>query len=607
MHDHPDKPKYAVVFQAAKEVASPVTFAVLIIAAVFIPLLSLGGLAGKLYTPMALNIVFVMFASLVVALVLVPVLVLLLLKPTRSAENFFVKGLKKGYRPLLEWALRHSKSVLVGVSVLFGVFAYLISQQGREFMPELNEESIMYRVIAIPSTALSQTIDLSKEIEEHIKSTYSRSVESVLAMIGRSEKGETAQPNYMEVLVILKEGVSDLEELTKRMTEDLQKRFSYVQFVPTQPIAMRIEELLEGVKAELAVKIYGEDQKTLATLAKRIQNAIANVEGLEHIEIESQLGQAQIRIVPDYLALARYGITVGEVMEVIRNGIGEEAITQKIEGVRRFGIVAKIKDAKNDIESLKRVLLRSRSGKLVTLDTLCKVEILQGPSFIKRENLSRYMVLSMDVSGRDVASFVAEASRAIRKNVDFPTGYYFAWAGDFKNMQEATQRLLFIVPVTIFLVILLLYTAFGSIKKALIVFLNVPFGLIGGMVAVLVSGIYLSVSAIIGFLAIFAIAVLNGIVLVSFIEELRKRFGDVDLKTVLKDAALLRLRPVLMTAFTTLFGILPLLYASGVGSEIQYPLAVVITGGIVSSTLLTLLILPSAYLLFYKKEDTMAR
>ena len=600
LHDNPDGDKLHIVGEAAKEVATPVTFAVLIIAAVFIPLLSLDGLAGKLYTPMALNIVFVMLGSLVVALILIPVLVLLLLKPTKSAENVVMQKIKHFYTPLLLWALDNAKKILVAVSVVFVVLAYVLTQQGREFLPTLNEESIMYRVVAIPGTALTQTVDLSKEIENYLHKKYPNEVSSVLSMIARSEKGETAQPNYMEILVSLKPNIKDLPALTKEMNEDLEHHFTFVQFIPTQPIAMRIEELLEGVKAELAIKIYGENQKELDRVAKDIQNTIKGVDGLERMEVESQLGQAQIQIIPDYLALARYGISVEDVMQVIRNGIGEEGVTQKIEGIKRFPIVAKIKGAKQDIEALKNVTLRSSNGNLVRLKDVCNIKIVQGASFIKRENLSRYMVVSMDVEGRDTASFVAEADKLIKEKVKMPSGYYMSWAGDFKNMQEATAKLMVIIPITLVLVVLLLYTAFNSFKKSMIILLNVPFGFIGGIIALVVSGIYLSVSAIIGFLAIFAIAILNGIVLVSFIDELREKYPDVDLKMVLKDATLLRLRPVLMTAFTTLFGILPLLYATGVGSEIQYPLAVVITGGIISSTLLTLLILPSTYLLFYK-------
>ena len=599
LHDHPDAPKLQVVREAVREVAKPVTFAVLIIVAVFIPLLSLEGLAGKLYTPMALNIVFVMLGSLLVALVLVPVLVFLLLKPTQSAENSVMRTIKKVYTPLLLLALNNAKKILTLVSVVFVVLAYILTQQGREFMPSLNEESIMYRVIAIPGTALTQSVETAGEIERYILQNYPQDVSSVLSMIGRSEKGETAQANYMEVLLTLKPGIQDLPALTQKMSEDLEHHFGFVQFIPTQPIAMRIEELLEGVKAELAVKIYGQDQKELSRIANEIQSALQGLDGLERMEIESQLGQAQIKIEPDYLALARYGVSVAEVMQIIRNGIGEEGVSHKIEGIKRFAIVVKVKGAKEDIEQLKNVTLRSRNGNIVRLKDLCKIEVVQGASFIKRENLSRYMVVSMDVEGRDIASFVVEADKIIQKKVTTPIGYYIGWAGDFKNMQEATQTLMIIIPITIALVILLLYTAFNSLKKALLILLNVPFGFIGGIIALLVSGIYLSVSAIVGFLAIFAIAILNGIVLVSFIDELRERFVDVDLKTLLKDAALLRLRPVLMTALTTLFGILPLLYATGVGSEIQYPLSVVITGGIISSTLLTLLILPATYLLFY--------
>ena len=288
-------------------------------------------------------------------------------------------------------------------------------------------------------------------------------------------------------------------------------------------------------------------------------------------------------------------------MEVIRYGIGEEPVTQKIEGVKRFGIVAKLAHTKEDIDALKHLILRSESGKVVTLDEVCDISVVQGPAFIKREDLSRYMVLSLEVEGRDIASFVKEADAKIRKEVEIPDGYYIKWVGDFKNMQEATAKLALIIPVTLLLILLLLYTAFNSFKKAFLILLGVPLGLIGGIAGLLISGEYLSVSAIVGFIAIFAIAILNGIVLVSFIDELRKKFPHVKTEGLVKEATLLRLRPVLMTAFTTLFGILPLLFATGVGSEIQYPLSIVVTGGILSSTLLTLLVLPGLYVLFYRK------
>jgi len=602
LHHNPDAPRLQLMAESAKEVASPVTFAVLIIAAVFIPLLSLGGVAGKLYSPMAINIVFVMLASLFVALTIIPVLTFFLLKPSKSSENIVIANIKKVYTPMLLFALSHAKLLLVGVTVIFIVLAYILTLQGREFLPKLNEEALMFRVIATPGTALTQSTQTASEVERYILKNYPDDIKSVLSMIGRSEKGETAQPNYMELLLTFKHEIKDPAPLTHKISEDLEDKFKQVQFVATQPIAMRIEELLEGVKAELAIKIYGDNQKILDTIAKDIESKLAKVKGMSGTELESQLGQAQINIEPNYLALARYGISVDEVMDVIRYGIGEEAVTEKIEGIRRFGIVPKIKDAKKEIEAIKKVTMRSKNGNLVTLDQICDINVKQGPSFIKRENLSRYMVLSLHIKGRDVASFVAEADKIIKSEVNIPDGYYISWAGDFKNMQEATQKLIVIIPITILIVILLLYTAFNSLSKAFLILINAPFGFIGGIIALLISGVYISVSAIIGFIAIFAIAILNGIVLVSFIDELREKFPDIGLKVLLKDAALLRIRPVLMTAFAAFFGIVPLLYSSGVGSEIQYPLAVVIAGGIISSTILTLLILPSAYLLLYKKE-----
>lgn len=602
LHHEPNKSKLEIVSYATKEVYRPVIFAILIIAVSFVPLLSLDGLAGKLYSPMALNIVFVMLGSLLVALILIPVLSLILLKNVKHSENIIMSGIKFVYKPTLEYSLNHAKQLLLFVFSTFIVLVVLLSSVGREFMPELNEESIMYRVISIPGTGLVQSTQTASQIEKHILSQYSNDVASVLSMVGRSEKGETAQANYMEILLTLKDNINDLDRLKEDMTNDLSAKFEHVQFVPTQPIAMRVEELLEGVQAELAVKIYGDDQKILNQIAQDIKQSLSGIEGLEHIEPESQLGQAQIQIKPNYLNLARYGIEVDEVMDIIRYGVGEEPVTYMLEGVKSFGIVPKIKGAKNDIESIKNIMLRSKTGVLVSLEQICDIKVVQGASFIKRENLSRYMVLSMEVEDRDIASFVKEAQDIIINDIKIPNGYYIAWVGDFKNMQEAVNKLKIIIPSTLFIVFLLLFTAFNSISKASLILLNIPLATFGSIIALLISGIYLSVSAIVGFITIFAIAILNGIVLVSFIDELRLKFPDVSLKVLLKDATLMRLRPVLMTAFTTLFGILPLLFVSGVGSEIQYPLAVVVVGGIISSTILTLLILPAAYLLLFDKK-----
>jgi len=602
LHDNPKASRAEVIAEATADVAKPVLFALLIIAAVFIPLLSLEGLAGKLYTPMALDIVFVMLGSLAVALLLVPVLSYMMLKEGKHSNSPLMEAIKSFYTPMLVFSLQNAKKLVALTFFVFFILAGLLSQQGREFMPELNEETIMYRVIAIPGTALTQSVENAQAIENFILKTYPEEVLSVLTMIGRSEKGETAQANYMEVLLTLNPEFEEIPALDKEMTKKLKEKFNYLQFISTQPIAMRIEELLEGVSAELAVKIYGEDQKVMSGIAAQISQVLKGIEGLDHAEVETQLGQAQINIKPDYLALSRYGLNVEDVMQVIRYGIGEEAVTQKIEGVKRFGIVAKLKDAKKDIESIKALVLRSDTGKIVSLQEVCDISVVQGPAFIKREDLSRYMVLSLEVEDRDIATFAEEADMKIRDQVIIPDGYYIKWAGDFKNMEEATQTLAMIIPITILLILLLLYTAFNSLKKAFLILLGVPLGLMGGIVGLLISGEYLSVSAIVGFIAIFAIAILNGIVLVSFIDELRKKFPEVKMIDMVKNATLLRLRPVLMTAFTTLFGILPLLFATGVGSEIQYPLSVVVTGGIISSTILTLLALPALYVLFFKRE-----
>ena len=604
INEDSNKSKLEIISEATKEVIKPVTFAILIIIAVFIPLLTLDGLAGKLYSPMALNIVFVMLSSLVVAILPIPILIYLFLKPSKYSHTGIMIKIQNLYLSLLDLAFKYTKLLLFSISIIFIYLISILLEQGREFMPELNEESIMYRVIAIPGTALTQSVESAQNIEKYILNNYSDEVDSVLSMIGRSENGETAQANYMETLLILKPNVQNIKELGKIMSLDLKREFNYLQFVPTQPIAMRIEELLEGIKAELAIKIYGDDQKILEKISKDIQIELKNISGLKEIEVETQLGQAQIDIEPNYSALARYGISVNEIMEIIQNGIGEETVTEMITGIKKFGIVAKIQNRNNnnrDINSLKNIIIHAENGNIVTLEDVTKISVKQGSSFIKRENLSRYMVLSVEIDNIDTASFVKEANKIIENNVNLPSGYYINWAGDFKNMQETTKKLSIIIPLTLLLVFLLLYTAFNSLSKALLILLNVPFGLIGGIIAIIIADIYISVSAIIGFLAIFAIAILNGIVLITFIDELREKYQDLDLKVVIKEATSLRLRPVLMTAFTTLFGIIPLIFMTGVGSEIQYPLSIVIVGGIISSTFLTLLILPSTYLLFFKK------
>ena len=601
MQQRRDLSKIELISISVSEVARPIIFAVLIVSAVFLPLLMLDGLAGKLYRPMAVNIVFAMAGSLIVALFLVPVLAYLFLKPDVSGASPLIGWLKRIYLPLLNFSISHGRIIVAIITVVFLGGVWKLTHLGREFMPHLNEESVMYRVIAIPGTSLEMNLKSAQEIERFILKEYPQRVEFVLSMIGRSEKGETAQANYMEILVGLKD-FKGIDPFFKNLTDTLQERFEYLKFVPTQPIAMRVEELLEGVRSELAIKIFGENQSVMAKIAKEITERIENIKGLSMIESEAQLGQTSIVIRPDTLALARYGLTPGDIMELVRYGLGEEPVTHKIEGVKRFGVSLKIKGAKEDIEALKSVTIRSKSGSVVDLDEVCKIDLIEGPAFIKRENLSRYMVISFDLKERDIASFVKEAQDRISKEIELPTGYYLEWAGDFKNMEQATRKLLFIVPLTIAAVFVLLYSAFGSFSKALLIISGVPLGLIGGIAAVLWSGIYLSVSALIGFIVVFAISVLNSIVLVSFMDQLRQRNRGDDLQKVVKEAALLRLRPVLMTAFTTFLGVLPLLFISGVGSEIQYPLAVVVSGGIISSTFLTLLVMPSLYYMLYKNK-----
>ncbi|MRI59272.1 MAG: CusA/CzcA family heavy metal efflux RND transporter [Epsilonproteobacteria bacterium] len=575
-----------LIARSTWEVTRPVIFAILIIAATFAPLLFLGGLAGKLYSPMAKNILIVMFASVLVALVLVPVVSYWFLRP--RAESEVVERLKRVYKPLLEWVLAHPRVVVAGSFVIFGILAFLVAKQGKEFMPKLEEESIMYRVVAIPGTALGQSVELSRQIEEYLLERYPQ-VQKVLAMIGRSEKGETAGSNYMELLVLLDQE-ADLAKLRHRMSEDLRHHFAYVQFIPTQPIASRIEELLEGVRAELAVKIYGQDQKRLQSLADEVAQVLARIAGVDHLEVESQLGQPQIVVVPDYTKLALYGLKASDLARSVRLLFAKSAVAEYFDGIKRLHITLGV-EGYEDLERLGKLPLISVDGSVVRLEDVAKIIFKQGPAVIKRENMNRFVAVSLDLEGIDTHSFVQKANEALQR-IDFGMGYYYSWAGDFKNMTQTMAQMSWIVPLALGIVFLLLLSAFGSFGRALVVLLGVPLGLVGSFLALLAADLYINVAVIVGFIVVVAIAVLNGVVLVSFLKE------DI------KEAALLRLRPVLMTASTTFFGIVPLLFAQGVGRQIEYPLAVVVAGGILTSTFVTLVVLPALLAIIEPKKES---
>ncbi len=587
-----------VVLEAAREVANPIAFAIMIIIVVFLPLFSLTGLEGKLFKPMALTITFAMAGSLLLSLTLVPVLAALILKPKEEKDTWLVRWAKKAYLPLLDWALDRKKVVVGGaVALLLGSLA-LFPFLGKEFMPTLQEDAIMFRVVGIPSTSLDESIRVANVMDASLRKKYPQ-VRSVLATIGRAEKGETADVNYMEVLLDMKPRdewptQQTYGALGREMQEFLEGEVQTAVFGATQPIQMRVEELISGVRATLALKIYGEDLDKLEELSAKLKTVVGGVPGVADLSAEANKGKPQMIIKVDRQAAARYGLNADDILAVVQAGIGGEAVSTLIDGTRRFDIAVRLPEAfRSSPSAIAEIPIRTAEGAIVPFSSVAKIELAEGYTFVRREALQRYAVLQMDVKGRDVDSFVKDANVAIAAKVTLPTGYWVEWGGAFENQQRAMERLGLIVPLTIGLIFILLYTAFNSVRHATLIIANVPFAIIGGIVGLFITGQYLSVPSAIGFIAVFGVAMLNGIVLVSFLNDQRKH--GLSIRDAVRQGAALRLRPVLMTASVAILGLVPMLISTGVGAETQRPLATVVIGGLITSTLLTLLLLPLIY------------
>ncbi|WP_208512910.1 CusA/CzcA family heavy metal efflux RND transporter [Variovorax paradoxus] len=590
--------KTHLILEAAREVVNPIAFAILIIIVVFLPLFSLTGLEGKLFKPMAYTITFAMAGSLLLSLTLVPVLAAMILKPKEEKDTFLVRRAKRVYLPLLDWALERKRLVVGSAIVLLLASLALFPFLGKEFMPQLQEGTIQFRVTGIPSTSLDESIRVSNEVSAALHKQFPQ-IRSVLATIGRAEGGETTDVNYMELNLDTKppgewpEKIS-YGKLASDMQEALEKVVPTVVFGATQPIQSRVEELISGVRATLALKLYGEDLATLDRLTSKIQGVLGKIPGVADLSAEANKGKPQLIIKVNRDAAARYGINADEILEVVQSGIGGSAVSTLIDGTKRFEIAVRLSDEfRVSPASIASIPIRTGGGALVPFSQVASIELDEGYSFIRRESLQRYSVLQMDVKGRDVDSFVKEADTQLKAQVELPTGYWIEWGGSFENQQRAMARLGVIVPLTIGLIFILLYTAFNSVRHATLIIANVPFAIIGGIVGLFVSGQYLSVPSAIGFIAVFGVAMLNGIVMVTFLNDLRRQ--GLPIREAVQQGAALRLRPVLMTASVAILGLIPMLLSTGVGAETQRPLATVVVGGLFTSTALTLLILPLMY------------
>ena len=590
--------KTHLILEAAREVINPIAFAIIIIIVVFLPLFSLTGLEGKLFKPMALTITFAMAGSLLLSITLVPVLAALILKPKEEKDTFVVRWAKKAYLPLLDWALERKKVVIGSALALLVASLALFPFLGKEFMPTLQEGTIQFRVTNIPSASLDESIRVSKVVSDELHKQFPQ-VDSVLATIGRAEGGETTDVNYMEINLATKPQSEWPEKipyakLASEMQEAMEKVVPTAVFGATQPIQSRVEELISGVRATLALKLYGEDLATLDRLTAQMKGVLEKVPGVADLSTEANKGKPQLIIKVNREAAARYGINAEEILEVVQAGIGGSAVSTLIEGTKRFDIAVRLSNEfRADPASIGAIPIRSAEGALVPFSQVATIELDEGYSFVRRESLRRYSVLQMDVKGRDVDGFVKDADALLKQELQLPPGYYLEWGGAFENQQRAMARLAVIVPLTIGLIFMLLYTAFNSVRHATIIIANVPFAVIGGIVGLFVSGQYLSVPSAIGFIAVFGVAMLNGIVMVEFLNDQRRQ--GLSVRDAVRRGAALRLRPVLMTASVSILGLIPMLLSTGVGAETQRPLATVVVGGLFTSTALTLLLLPLIY------------
>ena len=589
--------------EAAREVGRPVFYAVIIIVVVFAPLFALEGVEGKLFQPMAISIVLAMLTSLVVALVVMPAL----------ASYAFTKPLKHRDSPVfvpLEWIYRRSlrlalaaKWLVVAIALaLFAGAIALVPQLGTEFVPELEEGTINLRVTLAPSASLDTALGVAAKLEERLMAfpevTYASS------RVGRAEIGGDPEPvSNVEIYI----GLKPVDEwVTARDRTGLQERFEEalsihpgLLFNFSQPIATRVDELLSGVKAELAIKLFGPDLAVLAEKGKAIEALTRKVDGTRDVEMEQIAGEAQLTVRPLRDELARYGIPVSQVMRLVSDGIGGVEAGQVIQGNERYDIVVRLaKNYRDDVERIKQLVLLATNGAWVRLGDVAEVVIESGPPQIRRDDVQRRVVIQSNVGDRDMGSLVDELRERIGAEVDLPPGYSVVFGGQFENQKRAQQRLMIVVPLSLGLIFLLLYFAFSSVGQALLIMLNVPLALIGGIAALYLSGQYLSVPGSIGFIALFGVAVLNGVVMVNAINQ--NVDAGLDVPQAVFDGALSRLRPVLMTAAIAALGLIPMLLSHGVGSEVQRPLATVVVGGLASSTLLTLFVLPALYATFSK-------
>ncbi|HEY7393458.1 MAG TPA: CusA/CzcA family heavy metal efflux RND transporter, partial [Gemmatimonadaceae bacterium] len=588
--------------RAAFEVGRPIVFGVAIIIAVYIPIFTLEGIEGRMFRPMAFTVCAAVLVSLVLALTYVPAVASYVFSARRDAAGehrdagWFVR-LRERYAVVLTWALSHRVAVIASASVLLVASLASAAFLGTEFMPRLDEGYLLIETRRAPSVSLGQGMEVSSDVERTLRKFPE--VRSVVTNLGRPQEAtETMALNQADVYVELK---PHSEWKRKSLENDLIPAMdSALSDIPgldyefSAPMAMRLDEVVSGVKTQLGIKVFGDSLELLQDKAEEILRVVQGVAGAEDASVGVSEGAMQLQVDLDRAAIARYGLNVADVREAVESGIGGSMATEVIDGRRRFPIVVRLSAPyRSTPEAVSNTLLRTPSGGTVTLSQVAKIDLVEGPEVVNHESGRRYVVVQSNVRGRDLGSFVADVRRAVASKVALPEGYYVTYGGQFENQTRATRRLSIIVPIVLAIIAGLLYASFGTVRHALIVMLNVPFALVGGIAALWLRGLHLNLSASVGFIALFGVAVLNGVVLVAYINQLRMEGQPLDV--AVRRGADIRFRPVLMTALVASFGFIPMALSTSAGSEIQRPLATVVIGGLVSATLLTLLVLPTVY------------
>ena len=587
-------PRLHLIYRAVKSVSVPVTSGIAVIIIVFLPLLTLQGLEGKLFIPVALTIVFALSGSLLLSLTVIPVLASYMLKNVSHEEPWLPRMLKKLYAPVLNWSLAQGRVVIFLAVTSLATAGYLYTQVGKSFMPTMDEGDLIVQLEKLPSITLEQSIYLDQRVERAILDRVPE-ISNIVARTGADELGlDPMGLNETDMFLVLKPKeqwqVASKDEI-KDQIRDVISQFPGIAFGFTQPIEMRVSEMLTGVRGDLAIKIFGEEGAELNRLASEVVGLISSIDGAEDVTTSQTEGAQYYQVTINRLAAGRVGLNVDDIMPQLRLLIEGTEVGTIYQGVRRTPLIIKGDESlRLSPAEFSNIRLTVPNGEKIPLSRLASLERVEGPVSIKRETGKRMSVVVANIGGRDLVSFVDEAKQLVADNITLPTGYSLAWGGQFENQQRAAKTLAIVVPVALLLIFLLLFSTFQSVRQALLVLSNVPFALVGGVVALWSTGEYLSVPASVGFIALLGIAVLNGIVMVTYFNELRALGLTMD--QVVREGAMRRLRPVLMTATIAAFGLVPLLFATGPGSEIQRPLAIVVIGGLVSATLLTLVLLP---------------